>query len=73
MDLFRGTNLNLGFGTEKPYLIIGAPWLETNFLLKKLNEKNLGGVTHLRKLNIDLKVQQITTEYHFMMDSLAAV
>ena len=45
MDLFRGTNLNLGFGTEKPYLIIGAPWLETNFLLKKLNEKNLGGVS----------------------------
>ena len=48
MDLFRGTNLNLGFGTKKPYLIIGAPWLETNFLLKKLNEKNLGGVTFER-------------------------
>ena len=39
MDLFRGTNLNLGFGTEKPYLVIGAPWLETNFLLKNLMKK----------------------------------
>ncbi len=44
MDLFRGTNMNLGFGTEKPYLIIGAPWLELNFFLRKLNEKNLKGV-----------------------------
>ena len=44
MDLFRGTNVNLGFGTEKPYLIVGAPWLEINFFLKKLNEQNLKGV-----------------------------
>ena len=35
MDLFRGTNLNMGFGTNKPYLVIGAPWLEINYLLDK--------------------------------------
>ena len=28
MDLLRGTNLNMGFGTDMPYSIIGAPWLE---------------------------------------------
>ena len=44
MDLFRGTNMNIGFGTDKPYQIIGAPWLETNFLLKKLKEQDLKGV-----------------------------
>jgi uncharacterized protein YbbC (DUF1343 family) len=44
MDLFRGTNLNMGFGTNKPYLIIGAPWLEINYLLDKINKLDLQGV-----------------------------
>ena len=44
MDLFRGTNLNIGFGTDKPYLIVGAPWLEINYLLDKLNKLDLQGV-----------------------------
>tara|TARA_A100001015_G_C15042732_1_gene740915 strand:- start:4170 stop:5477 length:1308 start_codon:yes stop_codon:yes gene_type:complete len=45
MDLFRGTNLNIGFGTDYPYMFIGAPWLVTNFFLEKLNDYNLPGVT----------------------------
>ena len=44
MDLFRGTNLNIGFGTNKPYMIIGAPWLATSFFINKLNDQNLPGV-----------------------------
>ena len=44
MDLFRGTNLNIGFGTDKPYMIIGAPWLATSFFINKLNDQNLPGV-----------------------------
>ena len=44
MDLFRGTNMNVGFGTEKPYLIVGAPWLGTSFLIQKLNDQGLKGV-----------------------------
>ena len=44
MDLFRGTNLNIGFGTDIPYLLVGAPWLSTNYLLDKLKEQNLNGV-----------------------------
>ncbi len=50
MDLFRGTNMNIGFGTDKPYLIIGAPWLEVNFLLEQLNKQNLKGVK-FKKIN----------------------
>ena len=45
MDLFRGTNMNLGFGTNDQYLVIGAPWLETSFLIKKLDDLNLNGVS----------------------------
>ena len=44
MDLFRGTNLNTGFGTDRPYLYIGAPWLVANFFLDKLNDFGLSGV-----------------------------
>ena len=44
MDLFRGTNMNIGFGTETPYMIVGSPWLGASFLLEKLNDQNLKGV-----------------------------
>ena len=44
MDLFRGTNMNVGFGTELPFMIVGAPWLATSFLLEKLNDQQLPGV-----------------------------
>ena len=44
MDLFRGTNLNAGFGTDHPYLYVGAPWLVANFFLEKLNDFGLRGV-----------------------------
>ncbi len=44
MDLFRATNLNIGFGTKSPYLYFGAPWLVTNFFLEKLNSLGLRGV-----------------------------
>ena len=44
MDIFRGTNMNVGFGTKAPYLVVGAPWLATSFLLDKLIDQNLPGV-----------------------------
>jgi len=45
MDLLRGTNLNLGFGTESPYLIFGSPWLASGFFKEKLDMLNLPGVS----------------------------
>ena len=40
MYLFKGTNMNIGFGTKTPYMLVGAPWLETSFLMKKLADFN---------------------------------
>ena len=51
MDLIRGTNLNIGFGTDYPYLIFGAPWLATGFFKEKLDMFELPE-SGLRKLNI---------------------
>ena len=44
MDLFRGTNMNVGFGTKEPYTIVGAPWLATSFLIEKIRGQGLPGV-----------------------------
>ncbi len=44
MDLFRGSNMNIGFGTKVPYLLVGAPWLAVSFIIEKLNDQNLPGV-----------------------------
>ena len=44
MDLFRGTNINVGFGTDTPYLSFGTPWLATKFFIEKLDMLNLPGV-----------------------------
>ena len=44
MDLFRGTNMNIGFGTDTPYMIVGSPWLVTSFLIQKLKDQHLPGI-----------------------------
>ena len=36
--------MNIGFGTKDPYLIVGAPWLSTSFLLEKIELIGLDGV-----------------------------
>jgi uncharacterized protein YbbC (DUF1343 family) len=45
MDLLRGTNLNVGFGTKKPYLRFGAPWLSNRYLKQQLDQLNLPGIS----------------------------
>ncbi|BCR36818.1 hypothetical protein MPAN_017110 [Mariniplasma anaerobium] len=41
---FEGSNLSEGRGTTKPFQIIGAPWLKSKELIRKLNDLNLEGV-----------------------------
>ncbi len=42
--LFEGTTLSEGRGTTKPFEVIGAPWINSNVLADKMNEKELKGV-----------------------------
>lgn len=44
IGLMETTNLSVGRGTDTPFEIIGAPWLDGQKLAKYLNEKNLSGV-----------------------------
>ena len=42
--LIEGTNLSEGRGTDSPFSFIGAPWLNSKELVKRLNNLNLEGV-----------------------------
>jgi uncharacterized protein YbbC (DUF1343 family)/CubicO group peptidase (beta-lactamase class C family) len=44
IGLLETTNLSVGRGTDTPFEIIGAPWLDGQRLAKYLNERNLKGV-----------------------------
>jgi uncharacterized protein YbbC (DUF1343 family)/CubicO group peptidase (beta-lactamase class C family) len=44
IGLFETTNISVGRGTNTPFEIIGAPWLDGQKLAKYLNERNLKGV-----------------------------
>jgi uncharacterized protein YbbC (DUF1343 family)/CubicO group peptidase (beta-lactamase class C family) len=41
--LIEGTNLNEGRGTETPFKILGAPWLDTKAVLKEISPKDSVG------------------------------
>ncbi|NLJ75250.1 MAG: DUF1343 domain-containing protein [Firmicutes bacterium] len=45
MCLFEGTNVSEGRGTTRPFEIIGAPWIDGEELGRKMNGKNIPGVT----------------------------
>ena len=42
--LFEGTNLNEGRGTETPFALIGAPWLDAAAVAKTMDGMRLPGV-----------------------------
>ena len=44
IGLLETTNLSVGRGTDTPFEVIGAPWLDGQKLAKYLNERNLKGV-----------------------------
>jgi uncharacterized protein YbbC (DUF1343 family)/CubicO group peptidase (beta-lactamase class C family) len=44
IGLMEYTNISVGRGTDTPFEIIGAPWMDGQKLAAFLNEKNLGGV-----------------------------
>ncbi len=44
IGLLETTNLSVGRGTDTPFEVIGAPWIDGRKLAKYLNERNLKGV-----------------------------
>jgi uncharacterized protein YbbC (DUF1343 family)/CubicO group peptidase (beta-lactamase class C family) len=44
IGLLEYTNLSVGRGTDTPFEVVGAPWVDGRRLAAFLNERNLGGV-----------------------------
>ena len=44
MCLLEGTNVSEGRGTDKPFLKFGAPWINSDSLLIKLNTYSFDGI-----------------------------
>jgi uncharacterized protein YbbC (DUF1343 family)/CubicO group peptidase (beta-lactamase class C family) len=44
IGLLEATNLSVGRGTDTPFEIVGAPWIEPNALVAALQRRNLRGV-----------------------------
>ncbi len=44
IGLLEGTNLSVGRGTEAPFEVVGAPWVEPHTLAATLNRQRLPGV-----------------------------
>ena len=45
MCLFEGTNLNEGRGTDKPFHVIGAPWLDAASVIAEVSPEDCEGLT----------------------------
>ena len=45
VGLIETTNVSVGRGTDTPFEVVGAPWLDGRKLAKHLNERQLPGVT----------------------------
>lgn len=43
MCLFEGTNLNEGRGTETPFHVIGAPWLDAKAVVRRIRRRDRPG------------------------------
>jgi uncharacterized protein YbbC (DUF1343 family) len=44
IGLLETTNVSVGRGTDTPFEVVGAPWLDGQKLAKYLNERNIPGV-----------------------------
>jgi uncharacterized protein YbbC (DUF1343 family) len=44
IGLLEYTNVSVGRGTDTPFEVVGAPWIDGRKLASYLNERNLGGV-----------------------------
>ena len=70
---FEATNLSYGRGTDIPFQIIGAPWLDADTTAAELNARGLDGVTFTATEMTPELLPGITVEPAFLNQTLPAV
>jgi uncharacterized protein YbbC (DUF1343 family)/CubicO group peptidase (beta-lactamase class C family) len=44
IGMIEGTNISVGRGTDTPFELLGAPWIDSTTLARALNEREISGV-----------------------------
>ena len=44
IGMIEGTNISVGRGTDTPFELVGAPWIDPSALARYLNERQISGV-----------------------------
>ena len=70
---FEATNLSYGRGTEIPFQIVGAPWLDAEAVASELNARGLDGVSFTATQMTPELLAGITIEPAFLNETLPAV
>ncbi len=70
---FEATNLSYGRGTEIPFQIVGAPWLDAEAVASELNARGLDGVSFTATQMTPELLVGITIEPAFLNETLPAV
>ncbi len=45
LALIEGTNVSVGRGTDRPFGVVGAPWIDASALLRRLSDGQLPGIS----------------------------
>ncbi len=70
---FEATNLSYGRGTEIPFQVVGAPWLDAEKAVLELNERQLPGVQFTATTITPELLEGITVEPAFLGETLPAI
>lgn len=70
---FESTNLSYGRGTEIPFQIVGAPWLDASTVADELNARSLDGVRFIATTTTPQMLAGMTIEPAYLGQTLPAV
>ncbi len=70
---FEATNLSYGRGTEIPFQIVGAPWLDADAAARELNSRGLDGVTFTATEMTPELLAGMTVEPIYLNETLPAI
>ena len=70
---FEATNLSYGRGTEMPFQVVGAPWLDAAAAAAELNGRDLPGVSFTATTITPDLLPGITVEPAYLGDTLPAI
>ena len=70
---FEATNLSYGRGTDIPFQVVGAPWLDAPGVANELNARNLPGVRFVAQEITPAMLAGMTVEPAYLGETIGAI